>query len=63
MGFPVGLVVKNPPTNDTGDGSLIPGPGRSLEEGIATHANILAWRVPWTEEPDDLWSVGLQRVG
>ena len=33
-----------------------------LEEGTATHSNILAWRIPWTEEPGGLRSVGLQRV-
>ena len=37
---------------------------RSLEEeeGMATHARILAWRIPWTDEPDGLLSVGSQRV-
>ena len=34
-----------------------------LEEGTATHSSILAWRTPWTEEPDGLQSLGLQRVG
>ena len=34
-----------------------------LEEGIATHFSILAWRIPWTEEPGRLQSLGLQRVG
>ena len=34
-----------------------------LEEGMATHSSILAWRIPWTEEPDGLQSIGLQRVG
>ena len=34
-----------------------------LEEGMATHANILAWRIPWTEEPGGLQSMGLQRIG
>ena len=33
-----------------------------LEEGMATHSNILAWRIPWTEDPGRLWSAGLQRV-
>ena len=33
-----------------------------LEEGIATHSSILAWRIPWTEEPDRLQSMGLQKV-
>jgi len=30
-----------------------------LEEGMVTHSSILAWRIPWTEEPDGLWSTGL----
>ena len=34
-----------------------------LEKGIATHFSILAWRIPWTEEPGGLQSIGLQRVG
>ena len=34
----------------------------SLEKGIAIHSSILAWRVPWTEEPGGLQSMGLQRV-
>ena len=33
-----------------------------LEEGMATHSSILAWRIPWTEEPGRLQSVGSQRV-
>ena len=33
-----------------------------LEQGMATHSSILGWRIPWTEEPGGLWSVGLQRV-
>ena len=33
-----------------------------LEEGMATHSSILAWRIPWTEEPGRLQSMGLQRV-
>ena len=33
-----------------------------LEEGMATHSNILAWRIPWTEEPGGLQSTGSQRV-
>ena len=33
-----------------------------LEEGMATHSTILAWRIPWTEEPGGLQSMGLQRV-
>jgi len=34
-----------------------------LEEGMATHSTVLAWRIPWTEEPGRLQSMGLQRVG
>ena len=47
------LVVKNPPANagDIRDVGSIPGLGRSLGEGMVTHSSILAWRIPWTEEP------------
>ena len=34
-----------------------------LEKGMATHCSILAWRIPWTEEPGGLQSIGSQRVG
>ena len=34
-----------------------------LEKGMATHSSVLAWRIPWTEEPGGLQSIGLQRVG
>ena len=34
-----------------------------LEKEMATHASILAWKIPWTEEPDGLQSMGSQRVG
>ena len=34
-----------------------------LEEAIATHSSILAWKIPWTEEPDGLQSMGSQTVG
>jgi len=34
-----------------------------LEEGMATHSSILAWKTPWTEEPGGLHSMGSQRVG
>ena len=33
-----------------------------LEEGMATHSSVLAWRIPWTEEPGGLQSMGSQRV-
>ena len=35
----------------------------SLEKEMATHSSTLAWRIPWTEEPDRLQSMGLQRIG
>ena len=35
----------------------------SLEKGLATHSSIFAWRIPWTEEPGGLQSMGLQRGG
>ena len=35
----------------------------SLEESIETHSSILAWKIPWREEPGGLQSIGLQRVG
>ena len=34
-----------------------------LEEGMATHSSIFAWRIPWTEQPGGLQSMGLQRAG
>ena len=34
-----------------------------LEEGVATHSSILAWRIAWTEDPGELQSMGSQRVG
>ena len=55
------LVIENL-TADEGD-ILSLGQEGPLEEGMATHSSILAWRVPWTEEPGGLQSMGLQRVG
>ena len=40
----------------------IPGLGRSPGEGMATHSNILAWEIPWIEEPRGLQSMGSQKV-
>ena len=59
------LAVKNPPANaeDIRDVSSIPELGRSPGVGMATHSSILAWRIPWTEEPDGLQTTGLHRVG
>ena len=54
------LVVKNlPAIRDMG---LISGLGRSPRGGMTTHSSILAWRIPWTEEPYRLLSTGSQRV-
>ena len=61
MGFPGGSDGKESACN-AGDPGLIPGSGRTLEKGMATHSNILAWRIPWTEEPGVLESIGSQRV-
>ena len=49
-------------TCNAGDSGLIPELGRSLEKGKATHASILGWRSPWTEEPGGLQPMGSQRV-
>ena len=52
-GFPGGSAVKNPPAmQETRVQSL--GQDDPLEEGMATHSSILAWRTPWTEEPGRL---------
>jgi len=48
---------------DLRDAGSIPGSGRPLEEGMATHSSILASRIPWTEETGGVQSMGLQRVG
>ena len=58
------LVVKNPAANarDVGDAGSIPGWEDPLEEGMATHSSILAWRILWAEEPGGLQSLQLQRV-
>ena len=55
-------MVKNMLAN-AGDTSSIPGPRRSPGKEMATHLSILAWRIPWTEEPGKLQFMGLQRVG
>ena len=46
-----------------GDTGSIPGSGRSPGGGHETYFNVLAWRIPRTEEPGRLQSIGLQRVG
>ena len=58
------LVVKNhlPMQETHGHGFLSLGWEDPLEEGIATHPSILAWRIPWTQEPGGLQSLDSQRV-
>ena len=60
------MVGKNPPANagDARDVGLIPIPAweNPLEEEMATHSTILAWKIPWTEEPGGLQSMMLQTV-
>ena len=59
---PVAQTVKNlPAMPETWFRSL--GWEDPLEKGMATHSSILAWRIPWTEEPDGLQSTGSQRIG
>ena len=63
--FPGSSVVKNPPAKAGGirDMGSVAGSGRSLEEGMAAHSSILAWRIQWTEESGRLQSIGSHRVG
>ena len=57
-------MAKNLPASagDISDVGSVPGPGGPLEKEIATHSRILAWRIPWTEEPGGLQYSGVQRV-
>ena len=48
---------------NTGDLGSIPGQENPLEKEMATHSSILGWRIPWTEEPGGLQSMGSQRAG
>ena len=63
--FQVAPEVKNPPANagDIRDMGSIPGLGRSLEEGVATHSSILSWRISGTEKPGGLQSRESHRIG
>jgi len=58
-------VVKNPSAKagDVRDVVRSLGSKDPLEEGKATHSSILAWRIPWTEGPGGLQSIGSQRAG
>ena len=63
--FPGGSVVKSPPASAGDPATRVQFLGWKdlLEEGTATHSSILAWRIPWTEEPGRLQSTVSQRVG
>ena len=61
-GFPSCSDSKEPACN-VGDPGSILGQEDPLEKGMATHSSILAWRIPWTEEPGGLQSMESQRVG
>ena len=62
LGSPGASVVKNlPAMQETWVRSL--GHKDPLEEGMATHSNTLDWRIPWTEEPGGMQSIGSHRVG
>ena len=60
-----GSAVKNPPATHEPQETWLRSLGweDTLEEGMATHSSILAWRIPWTEKPGRLQSIGSQRVG
>ena len=65
LSFPGGSAVKNLPAMQELPEAWARSLGQedSLEEEMATHSSILAWRIPWTEEPGGLQSIGSQRVG
>ena len=62
FGFPCGSAVKNPRAVQE---MWVQSLGREdpLEEGMAAYSSILAWKVPWTEEPGGLQSMGLHSLG
>ena len=65
VGFPDGSMVKNPPARQEPQKMQVQSLGQEdpLEGSMATHSSILAWRIPWTEEPGGLQSMGSQKVG
>ena len=62
LGLPGGSMVKNLPVNagDTGNVGLFLGQADTLEKEMATHSSMLAWKIPRTEEPGGLQSIGSQ---
>ena len=65
MGFPSGTVVKNLPAIQEPQEMPVQSLGGEdpLEESMATHSSMLAWRTPWAEEPGGLQSIESQRAG
>ena len=63
-GFPGSSVVKNLPAMQELQETWVRSQGRKdlLEEDMAAHSSVLAWRTPWTEKPGGLQSIGSQRV-
>ena len=61
LGFPSGSMVKNPPAMQELQVQSL-GWEDPLEKGLATHSSVLAWRIPWRQEPGGLQSMGSQRV-
>ena len=63
-GFPGGSAVDNPPATQERQEMQVWSLSQEdpPEEGIATHSSILAWKIPWTEKPGGLQSIGLKRV-
>ena len=57
-------MIKNSPAVQEKQETQVQSLGQEepLEEGMATHSSILAWEIPWTEEPGRPWSVGSQRL-
>ena len=60
MGFPGGADGEESACS-AGDPGLVPVSGRSLEKAMATHSSVLAWRIPWIEEPGGLQSRGVSK--
>ena len=56
IGFPRGSAVKNPPAMEESHQLQVPSLGQenALKDGMSTYSSILAWRIPWTEEPEGL---------
>ena len=64
QGFPGGSGIRNPSANAGGFQPWVPSPSQEdlLEREMTTHVNTLAWKIPGTEKPDGLQSMGSQRV-